>query len=513
MNLIEAYANLDNATKKQRLDEKIPRDLANAMKNPRGGDNPSAYEINARRRGYSQFARYPDFENNEYNEITPEEAIKLKKQGKADKVKALVNGEFVDFYSDGSTNSRSTYVRNSYGTLVKNADKLYFVDDSKANAKEKRAQRDKDNSLTYYGPEYSYGYNAVRKGEIDRDTGEHMSMDGYDKRRVSRHQKNVDEFTQQLSDLEKAWEDGDVSRNEYNRKKADLQSSIDSYKKEIDDIKERNRNARYDNRYDTDAKRMQSQLTRFKDIKRNPAEQDVERSKRDVANAEKAYNEKIKEKERNIASLQKEIDKLKSAGPQSDWSYRYETDNLKKAEAKLAQQKKDLADMKAGKWSVDDMTNESLKRINKRLLKEADEHDQYYARKKQRIEEFAHQIPFDGLFDYIKDLTGINDLSFDIEFKKDRWGTIYPMFHSQNLADRVGFLNLIFKTIEISSFNSEVSADEPGWSNRDYSQDYQLSYWCTVSFRYTHPSGGSNGVTFMTAWYDEQNGWQFRVNE
>ena len=26
MNLIEAYANLDNATKKQRLDEKIPRD-------------------------------------------------------------------------------------------------------------------------------------------------------------------------------------------------------------------------------------------------------------------------------------------------------------------------------------------------------------------------------------------------------------------------------------------------------------------------------------------------------
>ena len=364
MNLIEAYAQLDSEVKKtsQRLDEKIPRDLANAMKKPRGGLNTSADSINTRRRGYSDYGRYPDFENNEYTEITPEEAINLRKQGQASKVKALVNGEFVDFYNDGSTNSRSSYVRNSYGTLVKNADKLYFVDDSKANAKEKRAQRNKDNSLTYYGNDDRYYSNTVRQRAIDRDTGAHIPMDSYDKRRISRHQTNIDKFTQQLSDLEKSWEDGDVSRNEYNSKKADLQHSIDTYKKEIDTIERENKNTEYDKRYDTDAKRMQSQLTRFKDIKANPAERDVEDSKRELDNERKIYQNKITEKERKIAELQKEIEDLKYRGPESSYGYKYEKERLKNAEAKLAQQKKDLADMKAGKWSVDDMTNESLRR-------------------------------------------------------------------------------------------------------------------------------------------------------
>ena len=383
MNLIEAYANLDNATKKQRLDEKIPRDLANAMKNPRGGGNPSAYTINRRRQGYSDYERYPDFENNQYNEITPEEAIKLKKQGQASKVKALVNGEYVDFDNDGLVNSRSSYVRNNFGTLVKNADKVYFVDDSKANAEEKRAQRAKDNSLAYYGDtDYSWE-NAVRQGTIDKDTGAHISMDSYNKRRISRYQTSIDGFTQQLSDLEKQWEDGDVSRNEYSRKKSDLQKSIDVYKKEIDDIKRDNKNTAYDKRYNTDAMRMQSNITRFNDIKANPAERDVERRKIGMADEEKAYQNKITEKERKIAELQKEIDELKSKGLESSYGYKYEKAGLEAAEAKLAQQKKDLADLKAGKWSVDDMTNESLKK-NGKPLKESTVYDltpQYDSRK------------------------------------------------------------------------------------------------------------------------------------
>ena len=363
MNLIEAYANLDNATKKQRLDEKIPRDLANAMKR-RG--SLGAEGINDRRQGYQPYTSYPDFENNEYNEITPEEAMKLKREGKAGKIKALVNGQFIDFYDDGSTNYKSDSVRNSFGTLVKNAQKVYFVDDSKANAKEKRAQRDKNNSLTYYAGAGYWSDNQPRAAHASTtgDTGKHAKLPSW----VAVEERDIQDYTQELSDLEKAWEDGDISRNEYNRKKEYLQGEIEYYKKSVKQDKEKYGNNEYKHRYDADAKRMQSKLNRYRDIKERPAEQDVSRRKTEVTQAEKNYQEKIAQKEKEIAKLQQEVDKLKS-DRNNDWHYEWANDNLKKAEANLAQQKKDLADMKSGKWSVDDLP-ESLRRRNRRPLKE-----------------------------------------------------------------------------------------------------------------------------------------------
>ena len=65
MNLIEAYAQLDSEVKKtsQRLDEKIPGDLAKAMRDAKDWD------ITADRHGREPFSYdsgWVDFENNEY---------------------------------------------------------------------------------------------------------------------------------------------------------------------------------------------------------------------------------------------------------------------------------------------------------------------------------------------------------------------------------------------------------------------------------------------------------------
>lgn len=113
--------------------------------------------------------------------------------------------------------------------------------------------------------------------------------------------------------------------------------------------------------------------------------------------------------------------------------------------------------------------------------------------------EFANSIPFDELFDKIKEVTGIDDLKFDLKINETERG-VRVTFESQDLSDRVGFLKLIFKEIKISQFNSEVYEEKDG----------SYSYWCTVRFSYVHPDGGTNGKRFMVAQY-RNNEWQYKV--
>lgn len=118
---------------------------------------------------------------------------------------------------------------------------------------------------------------------------------------------------------------------------------------------------------------------------------------------------------------------------------------------------------------------------------------------------FAKEIPFEGLFDEIRDVTGIKDLKFTVNPDRENYrGDIIPAYESQDIVDRVGFLNgLLFDSIVIAQFNSQVSY---------HSEDKRPYYWGTVAFKYTHPAGGSNGHTFMTVWYDKVNGWEFKLD-
>lgn len=118
--------------------------------------------------------------------------------------------------------------------------------------------------------------------------------------------------------------------------------------------------------------------------------------------------------------------------------------------------------------------------------------------------EFANTIPFYGLYAKIREVTGIEDLKFEERIDKNYSGDPYPKFCSQELADRTGFLGLTFKSLVINQFNSQVGYDEK--KGRPY-------YWCTVNFSYAHYRGGTNGHNFMTAWYDDVEGWTFRIDK
>ena len=118
---------------------------------------------------------------------------------------------------------------------------------------------------------------------------------------------------------------------------------------------------------------------------------------------------------------------------------------------------------------------------------------------KEQAFKWAEEVPMDELYDYLRKLTGLSDLKFTTKIEEDRYGNPRIKFKSQDLVDKVGFLKLMFSSIVISQFNSEIKFDAD--SNDFY-------FWGTVSFSYDHPSGGSNGCTFCTFWYKNKH-WTF----
>lgn len=125
--------------------------------------------------------------------------------------------------------------------------------------------------------------------------------------------------------------------------------------------------------------------------------------------------------------------------------------------------------------------------------------------REQELFAFGEAVPMEELFDKIREVTGISELEFDYEVKKYPYGNgIGIKFQSQDIVDKVGFLDLMFKTLYIYTGNNQIFTDK---------QTGKLAYWAIISFRYDLQSGGSNGSDFMTAWYSEDSGWTFRLEK
>lgn len=112
---------------------------------------------------------------------------------------------------------------------------------------------------------------------------------------------------------------------------------------------------------------------------------------------------------------------------------------------------------------------------------------------------WAEKIPMEELFDEIRRLTGLSELKFNWKVEEVR-NYVVIKYSSNDIVDHVGFLKLMFSEMCISEFNSQVMEDE---------ETGEFKYWGTTSFRYSHPSGGSNGCTFLNVWYDDRRGWTF----
>ena len=123
---------------------------------------------------------------------------------------------------------------------------------------------------------------------------------------------------------------------------------------------------------------------------------------------------------------------------------------------------------------------------------------------KEEAQKFIDELPVEDLFAEIRKVTGLSDLKFTYKVEESYDGRLGIKFTSQDLADRVGFLKLLFKELYIKQFSSYVD-----YANDDNEEDKELIWWGTADFSYTHPSGGSNGCTFLSFRYNDRKGWTF----
>lgn len=120
----------------------------------------------------------------------------------------------------------------------------------------------------------------------------------------------------------------------------------------------------------------------------------------------------------------------------------------------------------------------------------------------EELKAWAEQVDLSPLWQEIRKVTGLDDLNFSYKIKETRSGLSLD-FTSQNLAERTGFLKLMFKDLFITQFSSGII-----WKSKTVDEPY-ASIWGSVDFTYNHPGGGSNGISFLRYWYSDKRGWEF----
>lgn len=168
---------------------------------------------------------------------------------------------------------------------------------------------------------------------------------------------------------------------------------------------------------------------------------------------------------------------------------------------------------------INDLNEDKLENV----ITEADEDDEeeneeakrdaYYERTYKRIEEYQKNLDLTPLFNWIKEVTGISDLKFNVE-KTNRNKDYRIEFESDNIIDKCGVMKFAFNDVRINSFGNGVTTTAPNYYDSekiDYNKDYDLYYWVSLHFSYQLVEGGSNGCKFGRAMCKEGK-WEFKLS-
>jgi hypothetical protein len=116
----------------------------------------------------------------------------------------------------------------------------------------------------------------------------------------------------------------------------------------------------------------------------------------------------------------------------------------------------------------------------------------------EELVNFAKTIDFTELFDHIKTFAGVDCKFYQPEITTKR-GDVYISLMSDDITAQTGAFAAILRSCCLSSFSNRVTRD------RETNESF---YWVTVSIRYEHKNGGSNGMNVVSASY--RNGeWTF----
>jgi len=118
----------------------------------------------------------------------------------------------------------------------------------------------------------------------------------------------------------------------------------------------------------------------------------------------------------------------------------------------------------------------------------------------RRFVEYAQAIDLSELFEHIRDFAQATCGFEQPEITTGRDGSVHINFKSYDIRPQTGPFSVILESCYFESFSSYVVADK---------ETDELWFWVSVSIRYTHLDGGSNGMELCRA--DYRNGkWSFR---
>lgn len=191
------------------LEEALPKDLSGAYKRAQTkvGNNNGYTGLGygnigrTARPGYNPYGTSRrvnvDFQNSDYTEITPEEALALKKAGRAEEIRVIFDGQLVTFDEEGKqrtgkyaaernwrTSSPDKYTKKSgdvldssrkltFAEVVDRADKIYLANEKGIDQTQRLARAENPESpyttvswgdSNLIGGKYSYGQPRVKLG-------------------------------------------------------------------------------------------------------------------------------------------------------------------------------------------------------------------------------------------------------------------------------------------------------------------------------------------------------------
>ena len=196
----------DYYKRNESLEEALPKDLSLAYKNAHsvGADRSRRGQRQDKERGYGRInqgkvtnAEY-DFFNSDYREITPEEAIQLRKEGKVQNIRAIFDGQLVTFDEKGRQTS-GTYSADRNGSLddkwkspngnyidrtnalsfnnvIQRADKIYYTEEKPYDYEKMRARKENPESrygIKSFGSSDLVDYSSRSKSRVDDPSGDY----------------------------------------------------------------------------------------------------------------------------------------------------------------------------------------------------------------------------------------------------------------------------------------------------------------------------------------------------
>lgn len=328
IDLDEALSLKDNRSIKcSKLEEKLPKDLAKAY------NRSGYYSKRSEHSGRSTV----DYENASYEEISPEEAIKLGKEHGINHIRAIIDGYLVAYNIWGDQVASVTvdwdkrYIKKTgkevtdtkympFKYIMQIADKIYYTTEDETEISDDKLKR-RDRTDDYYftgGADLDNYWSSSPYGDVVRatgaqDTGKHLK--GYDKKghNYNRYLDNAKEYKERLRKLQAQYDAGDISKNEYESTKNTLQGYYDSAMHAAYISKpDRNPNSPLEVAY----------------IKRN-------------LNKYKALKNTVKSALSKIENQEKKLKALKASGSNSS-SYSYYRDEISKLKSQIESIQKEI---------------------------------------------------------------------------------------------------------------------------------------------------------------------------